>query len=95
VWGAGAGAGRSGRTLKPGSGEPTGSVFHLKPPTASHPPVLHHPVQIDVDECASSAEEAGIRAVPTFRVFKDGALLREMSGANAAALQTVVSDLAA
>jgi thioredoxin 1 len=39
-------------------------------------------VKVDVDEAAGVAEHYGIEAMPTFKVFKDGAEVAVLLGAN-------------
>lgn len=43
--------------------------------------------KVDVDEQAKIAEEVGVRAMPTFIVFKGGNKVKEVVGANPPALQ--------
>ncbi|KAE8336255.1 hypothetical protein BDV24DRAFT_142190 [Aspergillus arachidicola] len=47
-------------------------------------------VKVDVDEQEQISQECGIRAMPTFTVFKDGAKLGELTGANPPALEELV-----
>ncbi|KUJ16526.1 putative thioredoxin, partial [Mollisia scopiformis] len=49
-----------------------------------------HFVKIDVDEVPDVAQELGIRAMPTFIVFKDGEKVKEVVGANPKALQAAI-----
>ena len=46
--------------------------------------------KIDVDEVPDVAQELGIRAMPTFILFKDGEKIGEVVGANAKALQAAI-----
>lgn len=46
--------------------------------------------KIDVDEVPDVAQELGIRAMPTFVLFKGGEKLTEVVGANPAALEAAV-----
>ncbi|KAI9432005.1 thioredoxin [Lactarius indigo] len=46
--------------------------------------------KVDVDQQADIAQEVGIRAMPTFIVFKDGNKVDELVGANPAGLQALV-----
>nr|ALG35748.1 thioredoxin-like protein-1 [Inonotus obliquus] len=43
--------------------------------------------KVDVDEASDIAQEVGIRAMPTFVLFKNGSKVDELVGANPAALQ--------
>jgi len=45
-----------------------------------------HFVKLDVDEVPDVAQELGIRAMPTFLIFKDGEKVQEIVGANPKAL---------
>ena len=47
--------------------------------------------KLDVDEVPDVAQELGVRAMPTFIVFKDGEKVDEVVGANAKALEALVS----
>ncbi|KAL6719278.1 thioredoxin trx1 [Lecanora helva] len=46
--------------------------------------------KLDVDEVPDVAQELGVRAMPTFLVFKDGEKVGEVVGANQKALEGVV-----
>ena len=43
-------------------------------------------VKLDVDEVSDVAQELGIRAMPTFLIFKNGEKIQEVVGANPKAL---------
>ncbi|SPN99902.1 probable thioredoxin [Cephalotrichum gorgonifer] len=47
-------------------------------------------VKVDVDALPDVAAENGIRAMPTFVLFKDGAKVDELLGANPNGLKTLV-----
>jgi len=47
-------------------------------------------VKIDVDEVSDVAQELGIRAMPTFVLFKDGEKVGEVVGANPHALLAAI-----
>jgi len=47
--------------------------------------------QIDVDELPDLSQELGIRAMPTFKVFKKGKPVDEMVGANPGGLKDLVT----
>lgn len=47
--------------------------------------------KLDVDEVPDVAQELGVRAMPTFIVFKDGEKVGEVVGANAKALEGLVA----
>lgn len=47
--------------------------------------------KIDVDELADISKDLGIRAMPTFFVFKDGEKVDELVGANPAALTALIT----
>jgi thioredoxin 1 len=46
--------------------------------------------KIDVDEVPDVAQELGIRAMPTFLVFKNGEKVAEVVGANPKALEAAI-----
>ena len=46
--------------------------------------------KIDVDEVPDVAQELGVRAMPTFMLFKNGDKIEEVVGANVAALEAAV-----
>ncbi|KAF1950799.1 thioredoxin-domain-containing protein [Byssothecium circinans] len=48
--------------------------------------------KIDVDEVTTVASELGIRAMPTFILFKNGDKVAEVVGANPKALETAIKD---
>ena len=39
-------------------------------------------LKIDVDECQDIAEDQDVQAMPTFKFFKDGAVVETVVGAN-------------
>ncbi|KAK9449859.1 thioredoxin-like protein [Limtongia smithiae] len=47
--------------------------------------------KIDVDEVSDVASEVGIRAMPTFMLFKNGQKIKEIVGANPTALKTAIT----
>jgi thioredoxin 1 len=49
-----------------------------------------HFVKVDVDEVPDVAQELGIRAMPTFLIFKDGEKAAEIVGANPKALLAAI-----
>jgi len=51
-----------------------------------------HFVKLDVDEVPDVAQELGIRAMPTFLVFKNGEKVQEIVGANPKALLAAIED---
>lgn len=46
--------------------------------------------KLDVDELPDVAQELGVRAMPTFLVFKNGEKIGEVVGANQKALEALV-----
>ena len=46
--------------------------------------------KLDVDEVPDVAQELGVRAMPTFLVFRDGEKVGEVVGANEVALEALV-----
>jgi len=46
--------------------------------------------KLDVDEVPDVAQELGIRAMPTFLLFKDGEKVAEVVGANPKALEAAI-----
>jgi len=48
--------------------------------------------KLDVDEVPDVAQELGVRAMPTFLLFKDGEKLSEVVGANPKALETAIKE---
>ena len=46
--------------------------------------------KVDVDEASDVAQELGIRAMPTFLLFKGGEKVAEVVGANERALEEAV-----
>lgn len=46
--------------------------------------------KIDVDEVSDVAQELGIRAMPTFMLFKKGEKVEEIVGANEKALRAAI-----
>ncbi|KAL5341663.1 thioredoxin [Aspergillus crustosus] len=51
--------------------------------------------QIDVDELSDVAAELGVRAMPTFMLFKDGEKVGDVVGANPPALEAGIKSLLA
>jgi thioredoxin 1 len=49
-----------------------------------------HFVKLDVDEVPDVAAELGIRAMPTFLIFKDGNKINEIVGANPKSLLVAI-----
>jgi len=49
-------------------------------------------LKVDVDEASDVSAECGIRAMPTFMVFRKGEKIGEVVGANPAALKAAVSN---
>jgi thioredoxin 1 len=48
--------------------------------------------KLDVDEAADVAGDLGIRAMPTFILFKNGTKVAEVVGANPKALETAIQN---
>ncbi|KAI8307833.1 Thioredoxin-1 [Colletotrichum sp. SAR11_59] len=53
-----------------------------------------HFVKIDVDEVPDLSQDLGIRAMPTFLIFKNGEKIEEVVGANPNALTAAVKKFA-
>ncbi|KAI9051682.1 hypothetical protein LZ554_004724 [Drepanopeziza brunnea f. sp. 'monogermtubi'] len=51
-----------------------------------------HFTKLDVDEVPDVAQELGVRAMPTFIVFKGGEKIKEVVGANPQALKLAIQD---
>ncbi len=49
-----------------------------------------HFAKLDVDEVPDVAQDLGIRAMPTFIIFKDGEKFKEIVGANPVALKQAI-----
>lgn len=47
-------------------------------------------VKVDVDEAEDIAQQCGIRAMPTFQVFKNGAKVDQMMGADKNKLSAMI-----
>jgi len=54
-----------------------------------------HFTKVDVDDVPDLAQELGIRAMPTFLIFKDGEKFKEVVGANPIALEAAIKEAAA
>ena len=54
-----------------------------------------HFVKVDVDEVPDVAQELGIRAMPTFVIFKEEKKVGEVVGANQDAVRTVIDKILA
>ncbi|RCI12321.1 hypothetical protein L249_0061 [Ophiocordyceps polyrhachis-furcata BCC 54312] len=52
-------------------------------------------LSVDVDKLEAVAQEYGIRAMPTFIMFKDGEKSNELTGANKSGLEEKIQALAA
>ncbi|KAJ3099414.1 hypothetical protein HDU97_003204 [Phlyctochytrium planicorne] len=48
-------------------------------------------LKVDVDEVPDVAESAGIRAMPTFQIFKDGKKIAEVVGADPVKLNAAIA----
>lgn len=46
--------------------------------------------KLDIDEVPDVAQELGVRAMPTFMIFKDGQKVNEIVGAHVKAVETAV-----
>ncbi|KAJ3054618.1 Cytoplasmic thioredoxin isoenzyme 2 [Rhizophlyctis rosea] len=47
-------------------------------------------IKVDVDEVAEAAETAGVRAMPTFQIYKGGKVVGEVVGADAKKLEAEI-----
>ena len=59
--------------------------------SSNHPNVSF--IKVDVDEAQEIAMEYRIRAMPTFKLFKAGQLVKEFEGANYPLLESLVKEL--
>jgi thioredoxin-like negative regulator of GroEL len=57
----------------------------------TYPPPTPPPLQCDVDEQEKVAQEVGIRAMPTFMVFKNGEKIETVVGADPGKLQAAIT----
>jgi thioredoxin 1 len=48
--------------------------------------------KVDVDAAPDVAQELGIRAMPTFKIFKNGAVVATVVGANPKALEVAIQE---
>ncbi|KAI8903770.1 thioredoxine 2 [Gorgonomyces haynaldii] len=51
-------------------------------------------IKVDVDDVPEVAEAAGIRAMPTFQLFKDGKMVEEVVGADPNKLEAIIKKYA-
>ncbi|RDB19202.1 Thioredoxin [Hypsizygus marmoreus] len=51
--------------------------------------------KVDVDEQPEIAQEVAVRAMPTFTLFKDGAKIKDLVGADPRGLEALVTSAAA
>lgn len=49
--------------------------------------------KVDVDELSDVAREQGVRAMPTFLIYKDGKKAKEVVGSDAKKLEEAISDV--
>jgi len=54
-----------------------------------------HFTKVDVDDVPDLAQDLGIRAMPTFLIFKNGEKYKEVVGANPIALEAAIKEAAA
>eukprot|EP00123_Amoebidium_parasiticum_P016783 comp23582_c1_seq1/m.39984 comp23582_c1_seq1/g.39984 ORF comp23582_c1_seq1/g.39984 comp23582_c1_seq1/m.39984 type:complete len:303 (-) comp23582_c1_seq1:332-1240(-) len=65
---------------------------HIEQMARSYPHVIF--AKVDVDELQTVAISAGVTAMPTFHLYRNGKKLREMRGANPGGLEQMVHELA-
>lgn len=53
-----------------------------------------HFIKVDVDDVPDVAQEVGVRAMPTFIIFKNGEKVGEVVGANPPALKAAIEKVA-
>lgn len=51
-------------------------------------------IKVDVDDVPEVAELAGVRAMPTFQIFKDGKMMEEVVGADPSKLEAAIKKVA-
>ncbi|KAB5592244.1 hypothetical protein CTheo_4289 [Ceratobasidium theobromae] len=65
-------------------------VFEKHSDTSDYPNVEFY--KLDVDNLPEASEQAGIKAMPTFKVFHNGVVVNELVGANQGGLQKLIVD---
>lgn len=55
-----------------------------------HPEILF--LKVDVDECEDIASALGVSAMPTFYFFKDGNMVKEITGADKTSILRAIGD---
>ena len=48
-------------------------------------------IKVDVDEASDIAQECGISCMPTFKIYKNGAVVDELQGASEEKLKAIVA----
>lgn len=73
---------------------PLFALILTPPPRFSEQYPSAHFIKVDVDDVPDVAQEVGVRAMPTFIIFKNGEKVGEVVGANPPALKAAIEKVA-